>query len=198
MELLDFKKIIDSRKAIFEKRKAELDKIKNILIVSKAIQFSISDIIDSKDIEKKDEIVGVSQLNFLKNIKDPAIYIYELVNPEIKTELLERIKAFRSKDDKDENGKDLRRATVYIPRNSEKNLSNILYVGSVKKYLHTRTKQHLGLGHPKTYSLQLKHWAQADWQLNFYYILIENQNITTDIEAALTVELNPLVGKRER
>ncbi|HNX08009.1 MAG TPA: hypothetical protein PKL96_10525 [Bacteroidales bacterium] len=197
MKNLDFNKIIDNRKSVLDQRKNELEELKSILKISDPIEFAISDIAKEVNARKKNEKVGVSQLNFLENVKGPVVYVYEIVDNSIKVELLNNLEAFRSKNNKDENGNDIRRSTAKLPTSARDNDTNILYVGSVKEYVHSRTRQHLGFGHPHTFALQLKHWADQNWRFRFYYMEITNKEITNDIEAALSVELNPLIGKRE-
>jgi len=198
MKDLDFSKIIEKRKTVLDHRKEELDKVKSILKVSPPIEFSVSEIDKTVNPNKKGKKVGVENLNFLENIKGPVIYIYEIVDASIKEELLGKIMIFRSKDNKDEEGKDLRRSTAKIPSTAKNNDTNILYVGSIKNYIHSRTRQHLGFGHPHTFSLQIKHWALKEWKFRFYYLQVKDKDITNDIEAALADELNPLIGKREK
>lgn len=198
MQKLNFNKIIEDRKVILENRKTVLDSLKSSLEISEPIEFKVSEIAQKVNPRKKGEKVGVKQLNLLENIKGSVVYVYELVDPSIKEELLSKISAFRSKDNKDENGNDLRRSTAKIPPSANYNNSNVLYVGSVQEYIHSRTRQHLGFGHPHTFALQIKHWALPNWKLRFYYIQISNKDVTTDIEAAVSNELNPLIGKREK
>lgn len=198
MEPLNFKKIINNRKKTLKKRIAELDSLKSKLTISEPVEFSVSDIAAKVNARKKGEKVGVNQLNFLEEIKCPIVYVYEIVDNEIKPELLSKLAAFRSIENKDEDGNDLRRSTAKIPMSAYENTTNILYVGSVKEYIHSRTRQHLGHGHPKTFALQLKCWALPEWKFRFYYIELENKNLTTEIEAALSAELKPLVGKQEK
>lgn len=197
MKNLDFNKIIDNRKSVLDQRKNELEVLKSILKISDPIEFVISDIAKEVNARKKNEKVGVAQLNFLENVNGPVVYVYEMVDNRIKQELLNNLEAFRSKNNKDKNGNDLRRSTAKIPTSARDNDTNILYVGSVKEYVHSRTRQHLGFGHPNTFALQLKHWADQNWRFRFYYIQITNKEIANEIEAALSVELNPLIGKRE-
>ena len=198
MKKLDFNKIIDDRKSVLEKRKTVLDGLKTTLVISDPIEFTVSEIAQYVNPRKKGEKVGLTQLNFLESIKGSAVYVYELSDQKIKKELLDRISAFRSKNNKDENGNDLRRSTAKIPSSAKDNGSNVLYVGSVQEYIHSRTRQHLGFGHPHTFALQIKHWALPHWKFRFYYIKVNNKDVTTDIEAALSNELNPLIGKREK
>lgn|SRR5690606_15503641 len=198
MKKLDINKIINDRKTVLENRKTVLDGLKSSLVISDPIEFTVSEIAQNVNSRKKGEKVGATQLNFLENIKGSVVYVYELADQNIKQELLDRISAFRSKDNKDENGNDLRRSTAKIPSSAKANDSNVLYVGSVQEYIHSRTRQHLGFGHPHTFSLQIKHWALPNWKFRFYYIQVSNKEVTTDIEAALSNELNPLIGKREK
>ena len=194
---IDLNDILEKRKKVFDNKKTELDKLKDKLSLSNPIEFSISDI-EIPNSKKKGKKVGIKALNSLENIKCPVIYIYEIVDTSIKSELLDRIAKFRSKDKKDENGKDLTRSTSKIPKDAKTNTTNVLYVGSVEKDIHLRTKQHLGFGNPHTFALQLNHWAKNDWGFKFYYIEVTNKQILTDIEAQISKELNPLVGKREK
>jgi hypothetical protein len=198
MKKLDFNKILDNRKEVLDKRKKKLEGLKSILKISEPIEFTISDISESVNARKKGEKVGITQLNFLENLKGPVVYIYEIVDNGIKQDLLENLEKFRSKENKDNDGNDLRRSTAKPPSSAKENDTNILYVGSVQKYVHSRTRQHLGFGHPHTFALQLKHWVDPNWKFRFYHLEITNKDITTDIEAALSVELNPLIGKREK
>ena len=49
-----------------------------------------------------------------------------------------------------------------------------------------------------TFSMQLKHWISAETKLRFYYLQIQDKEIAYDIEAALAIELLPLIGKNEK
>lgn len=198
MKKLDFNKIIDDRKAVLENRKAVLEELKASLQISEPIEFTVSEIAENFNPRKQSEKVGISQLNFLEEIKGSIVYVYELVDPNIKKELLNKISTYRSKNNKGEHGNDLPRSTAKIPLTASDNESNVLYVGSVQKYIHSRTRQHLGVGNPQTFALQIKHWALPNWKFRFYYIHVNNNEATTDIEAALSNELNPLIGKREK
>lgn len=194
---IDFNNILEKRKTVLDNRKDKLDNLKNKLSLSHPVEFTISEI-EVPNPKKKGEKVGLKKLSNLENIKGAVIYIYEIVDTEIKTDLLESISKFRSIENKDDEGNDLRRSTAKIPTNAKDNTSNILYVGSVEKNIHSRTRQHLGFGHPHTFALQLKHWAKHDWKFKFYYIEINNKQVLTDIEAQISKELNPLIGKREK
>jgi hypothetical protein len=194
---LDFNDIIEKRKQALNIRKEELDNLKDQIILSNPIEFSISEI-QVLNPKNKSEKVGIKILNNLENIKGSVIYIFEIVDTKIKSELLESVTKYRSKENKDEYGNDLRRSTAKISKNAKLNTSDVLYVGSVEKHIHLRIKQHLGFGHPQTFALQLKHWAKNDWRFKFYYIEINNNMILTDIEAQISNELNPLLGKREK
>jgi len=195
---INLSEIITTRQDVLNARIKELENIKNNLKISEPIKFSISEISNNISSGKKSEKVGLNQLDFLENIKQPVIYIYEICNPRIKPDLLKKIETYRSLYSRNSaNSINHKRSISKIPNSVENNNSNILYVGSKKKGIYLRTKQHLGLGHHDTFSLQLKHWADSNWEFNFYYIEVTNEDILIDIEAAITKSLNPLLGKRE-
>lgn len=195
--IIDFNDILEKRKKVLDKRKDELESLKNQLIISQPVEFAISEI-EVPNPKKKGEKIGLKKLSNLENIKGGVIYIYEIVDSKIKTDLLVSISKFRSVENKDNEGNDLRRSTAKVPTNAKDNTSNILYVGSVEKNIQSRIRQHLGFGHKNTFALQLKHWAKNDWRFKFYYIEINNKQVLTDIEAQISKELNPLIGKREK
>lgn len=195
---LNFKKIIDNRKTVLDQRKLKLENSANLLNLSGPIEFTITDIASSVNSRKKGAKVGIDQLNFLENINGPVVYIFEIVDISIKRELLDNLTAFRSKENKDADGNDARRSTAELRADAEKNNSKILYVGSIKQYVHSRVRQHLGFGHKHTYAMQLKHWAPKNLKLNFYYISIGDKDLTYDIEAAVAADLKPLIGKIEK
>lgn len=164
------------------------------------ISFSIEDVIEDEKYNprKKGLKVGVSQLNFLEDLKGSYIYIFELAPNTNKSALIEKINKFRSKENIDNEGNDARRATAKVPKGIENNNSNTLYVGSILNDVHSRIKAHIGFGSKTYYAMHLKHWAPKDLKLNFYYCKIEEPKIINDIEAALAEHLNPLIGKREK
>lgn len=197
---INFTQIIDSRKKTLEERKSLLHKAKSTLNIQGPISFSISDIIEDEkyDPRIKGQKVGVNQLNFLETLKSSYIYIFELAPDTNKSILIEKINQFRSKQNIDERGNDIRRATAKVPKGIENNDSNILYVGSILNDIHSRIKAHIGFGSKTYYAMHLKHWAPKDLKLNFYYCEVQEPKIINDIEAALAENLNPLIGKREK
>ncbi|MBI3520983.1 MAG: hypothetical protein HY062_16710 [Bacteroidetes bacterium] len=195
---LNFKKIIENRKKVLDQRKLKLENSINLLNLSKPIEFTISEIAPTVDARKKGEKVGINQLNFLESITGPVVYIFEVVDISIKKELLDNLTAFRSKENKDEDGNDARRSTAQLRADAEKNNSTVLYVGSIKQYVHSRVRQHLGFGHKHTFAIQLKHWAPKKLKLRFYYIKVDDRELTYDIEAAVAAQLKPLIGKTEK
>lgn len=198
--MIDLTQIIESRKETLEERKVLLEKEKNILKIQGPISFSIEDIVEENEYNprKKGAKVGVPQLNFLENLKGSYIYIFELASNENKVELIKKINQFRSKENKDNEGNDARRATAKVPKDIETNNSNILYVGSVLNDIHSRIKAHIGFGSKTYYAIHLKYWAPKDLKLNFHYCEVKEPKIINDIEAALAEHLNPLIGKREK
>lgn len=198
--ILNFKDIIEKRKKILNERILLLEKEKNTLSIQGPINFSIADIVEDEKYNprKKGLKVGVSQLNFLEDLKGSYIYFFELAPNTNKSALIEKINKFRSKENIDNEGNDARRATAKVPKGIENNNSNTLYVGSILNDVHSRIKAHIGFGSKTYYAMHLKHWAPKDLKLNFYYCKIEEPKIINDIEAALAEHLNPLIGKRER
>lgn len=194
---IDFNAIIDARMAVLEARKRSLDALRHSLVLSEPIEFSIDEIDENIENKKKNQIVGLSKLNFLKDLNGPVVYIFEIADPSIKLELIDKLFEYRTKNKIETNGKVVPRATAKIPPEAASNPTNILYVGSVKKSIHLRIRQHLGLGHEKTFALQLKYWALPNWKFRFYYLELTDNNMTNEFEAALSNELNPLIGKRE-
>ena len=198
--ILNFKDIIGKRKKILNERILLLEKVKTNLNIQGPISFSISDIVEDEKYNprKKGLKVGVPQLNFLEDLKEAYIYIFELAPNTNKSELIEKISHFRSKENKDIEGNDARRATAKVPIGIENNNSDVLYVGSILNDVHSRIKAHIGFGSKNYYAMHLKHWAPIDLKLNFYYCKIDEPKIINDIEAALAEHLNPLIGKREK
>lgn len=198
--ILNFKDIIEKRKKILNERILLLEKVKTTLNIQGPISFSIADIVEDEKYNprKKGLKVGVSQLNFLEDLKGSYIYFFELAPNTNKSALIEKINKFRSKENIDNEGNDARRATAKVPKGIEHNNSNTLYVGSILNDVHNRIKAHIGFGSKTYYAMHLKHWAPKDLKLNFYYCKIEEPKIINDIEAALAEHLNPLIGKREK
>jgi hypothetical protein len=194
---IDFNTIINARIKILEARKRSLEELRHSLAISEPIEFSINEIEKELEGNKKRQGVGVFKLNFLKDLKGPVVYIFEIADPDIKEELIDNLNEYRRNGKIDSNGYHLLRATAKIPSEAASNPTKILYVGSVKKSIHLRISQHLGLGHAKTFALQLKHWALPNWKFRFYYIKLTDSSMTTEFEAALSNEVDPLIGKRE-
>ena len=71
----------------------------------------------------------------------------------------------------------------------------IMYVGSSTTNLKKRIKEHLGDGHPSTYSLHMKHWFKQDPRITIRVYDVERE-VLQIIEDALSDELNPAFGKQ--
>lgn len=182
---IDFNSIIQSRVENLKNRIQTLENVKNKFFISKGIEFSISEISDVENPRKKGKKIGLSCLNELENKKGGVIYIFEIVDTKNKSQLLSKIKNYRSKSIDNIEDSKFKRSTSMLPINAEMNDSNILYIGSVEKSIHLRIRQHLGSGNSQTYALQLKHWAEKDWKFRFYYFDVEDKEIIRDLEAAL-------------
>ena len=198
--VIEFNKIIENRKKALNERITLLEKAKKDLKFEGPIRFSIADIMeaDKYNARKKGLKVGVTQLSFLEDLKGSYIYIFELAPNTNKVELIEKINQFRSKENKDIEGNDARRATAKVPKGIENNNSDVLYVGSILNDVHSRIKAHIGFGSKTYYAMHLKFWAPKDLKLNFYYCEVQEPMVINDIEAALAEHLNPLIGKREK
>jgi len=237
MEKTDLeKKIEESLKERIDSLNKRVEYLSNLDLGTPTLQeFSISDI-SKTNIEKEETVIGKLYKD-LKKINDEAVvYIYEIVDPNIKVELLSKVNHYRS-DPKDENyyatskirfnlvwnllgegrskevkiclkkqqSDDEKESLEEILLDKEKKLlntelSDIFYVGSVEKDIHLRTKYHLGLmdDSKTTYALQLERWAKKNWKFKFYYITIKDKSMVKDVEAAISEELKPLLGKDEK
>jgi hypothetical protein len=193
---LDIKSIINQRVQQLNTRIMELSSILDNDGDLQTIEFVCDNFINETGKKIQDAHFSTLFPN-ISGVNSPVIYIFELVEPSIKPELIKRILNFRSKDNKDEEGNDLRRATAKVQKDIGVNPSRFLYVGSVKSNFESRIKQHIGLGHKHTYALHLKFWSQPGWCYRLHYIPIDNQSVTIDLEAAIAEYLQPLMGKRE-
>ena len=242
---IDLKDILQKRIETLNKR---VEYLSNLDLGTPTLQeFSISDI-SKTNIEKEETVIGKLYKD-LKKINDEAVvYIYEIVDPNIKVELLSKVNHYRSypKDKnyyatskirfnlvwdllgeerskevkiclKKQQSDDEKKSLEIIPSDEKKKsleiilsdeekkllnkkLLNNLYVGSVEKGICLRTKYHLGLmdDSKTTYALQLERWAKKNWKFKFYYITIKDKSMVKDVEAAISEELKPLLGKDEK
>jgi hypothetical protein len=121
-------------------------------------------------------------------INQPYIYYVEVMN---NANLSNVQMAFSTAKQRDKN---LR----YYPRPLNQQSKN-LYVGSSEKIIQ-RIKEHLGYGSPKTYSLQLAHWANGlDLELDFVYAKYDRQvpsEVVQAIEDMLWDRLTPMFGRK--
>jgi len=127
----------------------------------------------------------------------PVVYVFELPATTDKKVLLDRFQEFRSRlSSGDPVG--VKRACAQLHRDSYKSESNILYVGSKRKAIKDRIKQHLGYGPTGTYAMHLTFWFPSDIKLKLHIVEMVNEDILTEVEAALSAKLKPLVGKVEK
>lgn len=119
----------------------------------------------------------------------PVVYVYVLENhAENGKTLFNRLKEYKASPE----------SKVFALSRSKKEFdkdSIALYVGSVKKDILSRIKQHLGVGPQKTYAMHLKHWVGQCPAIRFYYIPLEDAAQTYEVEAAIASQLKPLLGK---
>ncbi len=197
---VDFQKVVNERIRKLNNTILGLQDIINQLVVKEAIEFSISEIlVEYNMLASKKGYEFCDKLKVINDIKQPVVYIFEMidVSQDEKEKLIELFLKFRSPENKDKDGNDMRRSSSKVDVNVKKHSGNILYVGCVTKIrLAKRLQEHLGLGHKNTYSLQLKHWA-SNLKLKLYYIKIPNISLTKEIEKAVSFQLMPLLGKHE-
>lgn len=129
--------------------------------------------------------VGVNNLEFLWNIrKFPSVYIFEIDNESMKSEIIDAFTEFRNSRAK--------AASKLIPQLNCS--STVMYVGSIGKDLHNRIKQHLGHGTHTTYAMQLKDWLPQSAELNLYHMPVI-ETIRYDLEAGIAKHLAPFLGR---
>ena len=193
---LNLQKIMDKRIAAHHDKIDKIDKEKPNLIISKVVEFKIPDF-DITGEPQKERSMILEQLNALDDCKEPVVYVFEIPATTDKKVLLEKFKAFRNKPiSKDTLS--VKRACARLNYNSDSSASNILYVGSKQKNLKNRIKQHLGYGAAGTYAMQLRFWFPSNIILQLHIIEVVNNDILTEVEAALATELKPLIGKAEK
>jgi hypothetical protein len=199
---LDLHQAFKHRINVLEGRIESLKETLLTLKIGPGIEFAISEAWDESRINtrKKGLKVGHDKLAFLEGISGPIVCFFEIpsITEKAKMTLIDKFKEYRSSENRDESGKDLRRASSKITSSADAHKGDILYVGSIKNGIATRVRQHLGFGHKHTYALQLRHWLPANTVLKFYYINLSNSEITHDVEAAISAQLIPLLGKQEQ
>lgn len=154
---IDFKEIIKSRVNILDERKTQLDKIKNDLIIEGPHSFLVSEIIKKENYSprRKGLKVGITQLAFLEELKGSYLYFFELDQETNKKELINTLKEFQNKNKTSEQ----KLSIPKIPISFKNDLSDILYIGSIKENIHKRIKEHIGFGSCSTYAMHLRFWA---------------------------------------
>ena len=134
-----------------------------------------------------DQIAQIDRATGLN--QKPVVYVYVLENHAENGEtLFNRLREYKASPE----------SKVFALSRSNKEFdkdSIALYVGSVKKDILSRIKQHLGLGPQKTYAMHLKHWVKESPKLQFYYIPLADSAQTYEVEAAIASQLKPLLGK---
>ena len=79
-------------------------------------------------------------------------------------------------------------------------ISQILYVGKTNSNFISRFKYHLGLGSPKTYALQLLHWAcglNLELELHYSTLNLAKEDIRylEQLESVMHYSLDPILGR---
>ena len=86
----------------------------------------------------------------------------------------------------------------HVPKNFRE--SDCLYVGSRKKNLHERFRQHLGFGASRTGALHLgkvlaKTRLKPTITFNYYLLERQDEDLTVEIESIIQKHLKPIIGK---
>ncbi len=152
------------------------------------IQFDFSEFKHSSDASLKEKITEKVDPNF------QSIYSFHLSNLDLADEFYEAFKNTR------ENKIDGRAYARLNKETDEKKFGNCFYVGSSRNII-VRLEQHLGLRAPKTYSLQMKHWANGlnggfEICVHKFELDSEKLKLLPYLEDRLAWELNPMFGRR--
>lgn len=112
-----------------------------------------------------------------------GIYIFSLPQTSAPEEIRNRFRAFKDQ------------GQWACPRINENHTSTTLYVGSTRRNLLGRLKQHLGRHNSrKTYALNLERWLDQPYTLEILEYQIED-SVLQLVEDALWHDLQPLFGK---
>lgn len=127
------------------------------------------------------------------NNKIAYVYFFEQLGDFKRKYLIKKFEKYRPKAAKDGG-----RSCSLIPRDAINNPSKYLYIGSMKKGITGRIRQHLGYGGigkgKGTFALQLKHWFPEEIVL-IHFLEIKNSELSEDLEHALAEKLKPCFGK---
>ena len=127
--------------------------------------------INSKEFRTKEDVKKI--VDQIDNKIGPIIYRFSIESKKQREQLVKDYKKFHHVNKEEKRGV----GRLNISRFNDTN-SKTLYLGSKIKTPQSRFKQHLGHGHFRTYSLQLK-----KWDLNHDYdLIIEIYEINTDID----------------
>ena len=127
--------------------------------------------INSKEFRTKEDVKKI--VDQIDNKIGPIIYRFSIESKKQREQLIKIYKDFHFVNKQKIRGKDRLNVSRFNDINSK-----TLYLGSKIKTPQSRFKQHLGHGHFRTYSLQLK-----KWDLNHDYdLIIEIYEINTDID----------------
>lgn len=123
----------------------------------------------------------------------PVLYYFQLANPMDSRKILDAVSRMKA---------DVPHiALARYNKVKDEHISEILYLGKTRKGFFARLKQHLGLSNTRTYSLQLKEWAQ-EMQLvvRIYCLAYPLDKVPLDIldrvEDLLHEHMRPIMGKR--
>lgn len=180
--------IIHNSKKTLENLAMELDMIEIV-----AFQDFVLETVDFRDLYVFKEAVVFPKTLF------PIIYSIELLDSEIREDLIERFKKF-SKANKTLKIKKIKHSKY----NDNVANSSVLYVGSSINDFSSRLKDHLGLKGHSTYALHLSKWDEnlkysiriKTYEIKHMNGTIVDRDIVEIVEQQIWDKLQPVFGKR--
>ena len=138
-----------------------------------------------------DRIKVEAFLKPLANIKGPCIYRILIPQTKYCSIIKERFDSFQLDNKPKEKGVK-RHVSRFMQKESE-----YLYVGSKRKNIEQRIKQHLGYGTARTYSMDLKYWfpPKIDMLIEVYSVKLDNELLVA-LEQKLWENSRPMFGKQ--
>lgn len=189
---------IQSRITLLEERITNLEGLKNSLVISGPCKFKPAEIPIKKGIAFY-AFLKKSGLDCLDSANSSAPFIYYFTfqrnDREIILEITSNFRAgIKELVAKSEKGYSF----CHIPGGAKNSKTSCLYLGSVIRNIKSRIFQHLGLGHYQTYSMHLNKWPVNDIELELFLVELKENTLTTELEAAFSDGLKPLIGRQEK
>jgi hypothetical protein len=131
----------------------------------------------------------------IPNKSTPVLYYFTLSDAGLTQTITSNINTYKTQAKESNNYRAFPKVN-----NKSVDLTQVLYVGKTNTNFVNRFQQHLGLKNPKTYSLQLLHWACAlnvDLTLHYAPIALNSKDIRflEQMESVLHEQLKPILGR---